>query len=113
VEEEARGVTLAGPHRDDILFQVDGRSAREFASQGQQRSIALAWKLAEVGAVQEIAGTSPVLLLDDVMSELDEERRGALTDFVGGRVQTVLTTTNMGYFDPEMLESASVIHLPA
>ena len=110
-DEVARGMTLAGHHRDDIAFLVGGRSARDFASQGQQRSIALAWKLAEVRAVEEIAGASPILLLDDVMSELDEARRAALTAFVGGRVQTVVTTTNMGYFDPEMLESASIIRL--
>jgi DNA replication and repair protein RecF len=110
-EEYARGITLTGPHRDDVSFLVGGRSARDFASQGQQRSVALAWKLAEVRAVEEIAGAEPVLLLDDVMSELDEARRTALTAFVGGSVQTVVTTTNMGYFDPEMLGRASIIHL--
>ncbi len=73
-EEKARRTTLVGPHRDDVRFEIDGRDARAFASQGQQRTAALAWKLAELEVIEEIAGTTPILLLDDVMSELDESR---------------------------------------
>ena len=111
-EERARGTTLVGPHRDDIDFKVDGREARTFASQGQQRTIALAWKLAEVAVITEIAGQPPVLLLDDVMSELDEARRHALAEFVGGAAQTFVTTTNLGYFEREMVDRALVLELP-
>lgn len=110
-EECARGVTLVGPHRDDILFTVDGRDARSFASQGQQRTVALAWKLAEVAVVTEVLSKAPVLLLDDVMSELDESRRAALTDLIQRDVQTFVTTTNTGYFDPALLSSALVVSL--
>lgn len=110
-EERARGVTLVGPHRDDIRFDVEEKDARHFASQGQQRTIALALKLAEVRVVEEIAGRTPVLLLDDVMSELDEGRRLALTHLVQRDVQTIITTTNLGYFDPGLLERATVIRL--
>ena len=110
-EERARRTTLVGPHRDDIRFTAGGREARAFASQGQQRTIALAWKLAEIQAVEDITQTTPVLLLDDVMSELDESRRHALASFVGGRAQTFVTTTNLGYFDPGLIENATVVML--
>jgi DNA replication and repair protein RecF len=110
-EERARGRCLVGPHRDDIRFIAGGREARAFASQGQQRTIALAWKLAEIEVMEEITGVTPLLLLDDVMSELDEVRRRALTDFVGARAQTLITTTNLGYFTPEMIEAATVVSL--
>lgn len=110
-EERRRGVTLVGPHRDDISFQVDGHDARAFSSQGQQRSVALSVKLAEVHVVRELATSPPVLLLDDVMSELDESRRHELTRFVDGWVQTVVTTTDLQYFDPLLLENATVVEV--
>lgn len=110
-EEKARGVTLIGPHRDEILFTLGGKDARSFGSQGQQRTIALAWKLAEVRVMSEVKGQPPVLLLDDVMSELDVRRREALTEFVGKAAQTFITTTNLGYFSKEMLDRAKVVEL--
>lgn len=110
-EERARGMSLAGPHRDDITFFIEGRDARTFASQGQQRTVALAWKWAEVAVVTRILGRTPVLLLDDVMSELDESRRAALTDLVQRDIQTFVTTTTTGYFDPALLREARVITL--
>lgn len=110
-EERARQTTLAGPHRDDIAFLVNGREARSYASQGQQRTIALAWKLAEVAVVEDVSGTEPVLLLDDVMSELDAERRRSLTGLVQQRVQTFITTTNTGYFDPALLSEALIVEV--
>lgn len=108
-EELRRGITLVGPHRDEIAFTIDGRDARTFASQGQQRSLVLAWKIAEVEVTREILGRPPLLLLDDVMSELDETRRQAFLGLVGGGVQTVITTTNLGYFDDSALERAKVV----
>jgi DNA replication and repair protein RecF len=110
-EERARGTTVIGPHRDEITFEINGRDARAFASQGQQRTIALAWKLGEVGVIAEISGQPPVLLLDDVMSELDASRRHALTRFVGDAAQTFMTTTNLGYFDPDLVSRAQVVDL--
>ena len=93
-EEVARGMTLAGPHRDDVAFDLDGRAARGTASQGQQRSIVLACKLAEVRYLQDTAGVAPVILLDDVLSELDPERRGRLLALLAeGRHQVLVTTT--------------------
>jgi DNA replication and repair protein RecF len=110
-EEIARGKTLFGPHRDDLVFSIEDRDARAFSSQGQQRTVALAWKLAEVGVITEISGQPPLLLLDDVMSELDESRRHSLASFVGGAAQTVITTTNIGYFDAGLIERAKVVSL--
>ena len=108
-EERARRVSLAGPHRDDIVFSIGGRDARSFGSQGQQRTVALAWKLAEVGVIAEVLRRTPVLLLDDVMSELDASRRDALTALIQQDIQTFVTTTNTGYFDPTLLASALVV----
>lgn len=110
-DELSRRVTLAGPHRDDITFLVGGKDARLFASQGQQRTIALAWKWAEVEVIQDVVRRRPILLLDDVMSELDEARRHALTDLVQRDVQTFITTTNTGYFDGALLRAACVVDI--
>lgn len=109
VEDLRRQQTLVGPHRDDIVFTIDGRDARSFGSQGQQRSIVLAWKMAEVRLSHEILGEQPVLLLDDVMSELDERRRAAVIRFVQEGIQTVITTTNLGYFPEDLLREANVV----
>jgi DNA replication and repair protein RecF len=110
-DERTRQVSLVGPHRDDLVFTIEGKDARAFGSQGQQRTIALSWKLAEVRVVEDVADREPVLLLDDVMSELDERRRHALTDVVRRHVQTIVTTTNLGYFEPALLERATVVEL--
>ena len=106
-----RQQTLVGPQRDDIAFTIDGRDARVYGSQGQQRSIVLAWKMAEVRLSQEVVGEQPLLLLDDVMSELDEGRRDAMTRFVQSGIQTVVTTTNLGYFPEELLLDAKVVKI--
>ena len=109
--EQARGTTLIGPHRDDVEILLSGRSARSLASQGQQRTIALSWKMAEAAVMKEVLGEEPLLLLDDVMSELDEDRRAALARWVRGSLQTVMTTTTLQYFDPSLLEEGAVVTL--
>lgn len=109
--EVRRGATLVGPHKDEIEILLAHKSARAFASQGQQRSIALAWKLAEVDVIQEVLGVQPLLLLDDVMSELDGARRELLTERVQQTAQTVITTTNLPYFDQRLLSRGVVVSL--
>lgn len=104
-----RRQTTVGPHRDDVVFLIEGRDARAYGSQGQQRSVVLALKMAEVLLSAEVVGNQPLLLLDDVMSELDERRREAVTRFAQRGVQTVITTTNLGYFSPELLDGAEVV----
>lgn len=110
-EELRRRQTLVGPQRDDLTFSIDGRDARAFGSQGQQRSIVLAWKMAEVELAREVVGEQPLLLLDDVMSELDAHRRASMTRFVQSGIQTVVTTTNLGYFPDDLLEGAKVVEI--
>lgn len=110
-DETRRGCTLVGPHRDEVLFTIDGRAARDFGSQGQQRSIVLAWKIAEVQVTRDILGRYPLLLLDDVMSELDAPRRDAIVGFIADEIQTVITTTNLGYFADDVLRRARVIRI--
>ena len=94
LEERARGMTLTGPHRDDLDLSLNGRSARLYASQGQQRTLALGLKLAARGVLERQLGERPVVLLDDVLSELDGARRHALLDVVArGGQQTIVTDT--------------------
>lgn len=89
-----RGSTGIGPHRDDLLFKVNNKVLKSFGSQGQQRSAALAVKLAQLEYVRHEIDEFPVLLLDDVMSELDDQRRCQLLKFIDGRVQTFITVND-------------------
>ena len=91
-KDKELGYSTVGPHRDDIKIEIDGIDARRFASQGQQRTIALAMKLGEVEMYKQETGETPVLLLDDVLSELDKTRRDILLEATNG-VQTILTCT--------------------
>ena len=104
-----RQQTTVGPHRDDVALAIDGRDARSFGSQGQQRSIVLALKMAEVLVSEDVTGSRPLLLLDDVMSELDETRRQSVIEFAQSGIQTVVTTTNLGYFSDELLGRSKVV----
>jgi DNA replication and repair protein RecF len=108
-DDVRRGVTLVGPHRDEIAFAVDGLPARTHASQGEQRSLALALRLAAHAVVREATGEPPVLLLDDVFSELDAGRSHALVDLLPAG-QAVLTTAGPL---PEGAEPERVIRVEA
>lgn len=92
-EERARGLTLFGPHRDDIAIALDGRSMRLYGSQGQMRCTALAMRLAEGEMLQRETEEAPVLLLDDCLSEIDRRRQDALWEYLEGREQVFLTTS--------------------
>lgn len=92
--EIVRGITLCGPHRDDLTIRLNQRFARDFASQGQQRTVALSLKLAELELVRQIRGEYPVLLLDDVLSELDQSRAAQVLEFVSGKGQTFLSAVD-------------------
>jgi DNA replication and repair protein RecF len=100
---------MYGPHRDDLRFLVNGRDLRLFGSRGQQRSAARALKLAEVRAMTDATGATPLLLLDDVMSELDAQRRGLLLQVLGDVEQAILTTTDWDDFSPEFRASAQLL----
>lgn len=105
--------TLYGPHRDDFRFLVNGRDLRLYGSRGQQRSAALALKLAEVRVMTRRTGAAPLLLLDDVMSELDAQRRGMLLRALEGVQQAILTTTDWEDFSPEFLQQARRLQVAA
>mgnify|MGYP003489716542 CR=1 FL=1 len=102
-----RGVTLFGPHRDDLLFFVNGRDVQTFGSQGQQRTAALSLKLAEIELIHSEIGEYPILLLDDVLSELDDYRQSHLLNTIQGKVQTFVTTTSVEGIDHATLNEAA------
>ncbi|MCB0045847.1 MAG: DNA replication/repair protein RecF [Caldilineaceae bacterium] len=104
--ELAAGNTLYGPHRDDMRLFANERDLRAFGSRGQQRTAALALKLAEMQVMTKATGSAPVLLLDDVMSELDARRRATLLQALNHAEQVILTTTDWEDFTPEFRRQA-------
>lgn len=101
-KEVWNGSTLIGPHRDDLAFEYDGRDLATFASRGQQRTAILAFKLAELDLLTAIDGRPPLLLLDDVFSELDPERRAHLVRRIAELPQAFVTTTTLDDLDPAL-----------
>lgn len=109
--ETVRGTSLVGPQRDDVVFKVNGVDARVFGSQGQQRTTVLSCKLAEIRYMEEQVSEPPVLLLDDVMSELDASRRAFLVGEVQDRVQTFITSAYAGDLGEGLLARAQLFHI--
>lgn len=107
------GSSLYGPHRDELVFLVNGWNLRTYGSRGQQRTGALALKLAELQAMAEETGEKPVLLLDDVMSELDAQRRAALLAALADVRQGIVTTTNWAQFSREFQQKAQLLQIEA
>ena len=95
-QDRELGLTSFGPHRDDLLAFIDGKTVRDFASQGQKRSVALALKLAAARLLEEASGLPPILLLDDVFAELDSGRRERLGAMIKGLGQVFITTPGRG-----------------
>lgn len=110
VKEHERRRSLYGPQVDRIEFYLNKKNASSFASQGQQRSLVLSYKMAEVALIKEKLGQNPLLLLDDVMSELDSDRRSALFSLLSEGIQTFITATNSEVFD-KTLPYARVVEL--
>ncbi len=109
--EILQGMTLIGPHRDDLRFLVGGIDLTTYGSRGQQRTAALALKLAEVKLIAQKVGEQPILLLDDVMSELDDARRGYLMQMIDGAQQAILTTTDLKAYSTEFLQEATLLRV--
>ena len=107
-EDLRRGSTSVGPHRDDLAIQLDGHDARSFGSQGQQRTAVVSLKLAEAALIENRTGERPVLLLDDVLSELDGDRRAALLDEISSGGQVIVTSVEAGPFPPDLIAKAMV-----
>ena len=101
------GSTLVGPHRDDLVFELDGRDMSGFASRGQQRTAILAFKLAELDLLTDQDGRPPLLLLDDVFSELDPERRSHLVRRIAELPQAFVTTTSLEDLDAALVRAAT------
>ncbi len=108
VEELRRGTSAVGPQRDDLQFLVNGTDARPFGSQGQQRTVSLSLKLAEARLIEEEVGEPPIVLLDDVMSDLDDRRRAHLLEWVRRRCQTFITCTSTRSVPKEVLDDACI-----
>lgn len=106
--EKAYGMTLIGPHRDDFSFLLNGNELSVYGSQGQIRAAILALKLAELLIFKEKDGDYPILLLDDIFSELDVDKRNKLMKYILDDVQTIITTTDIDLIDSSLLEKANV-----
>lgn len=106
-----RRTTTKGPHRDEISMRVSGMDVRAYGSQGQQRSVALAIKLAEISLMEEMVGEPPVALLDDVAAELDETRRAQVFELTLGRCQTFVTTTFAGDLPSEVVRGSDLFEV--
>lgn len=109
--EQHQGTSLVGPHRDEVSLKINSTPAREHGSQGQQRTLVLALKLAELELLESVLGEPPLLLLDDVLAELDLQRQDHLLNAIGDRVQTIITTTHLGSFDAQWLNFARIFQV--
>lgn len=109
--ELMQGVSLVGPHRDDMVFLIDGMNVNLFGSRGQQRTVSLSLKLAESDYLCRHAGEEPILLLDDVLSELDEARRNFLAQTVRNGQQVILTGTDLHAFPAGLVRGAQVFEV--
>ena len=107
-EEIARGMTTIGPHRDELRFLGNGRDLGDYGSRGQMRTALLALKLAEVQWLKQRTGQNPVLLLDEILAELDVQRRSDLLNTLLDVDQALFTTTDLNLFDPGFVEQCAV-----
>ena len=105
-------MSVLGPHRDDLSLQLGDLPLSAYGSRGQQRTAVLALKLAEVDLMTAEVGDTPILLLDDILSELDTRRRGYLLSTIGGHeYQALITTADLAGFDPAFLEKAALLEV--
>ncbi len=110
-EDIYNGNTKIGPHQDDLIFFINDVEARQFASQGQQRSIVLSLRLAEIYFLKEYTGEYPILLLDDVLSELDSFRQNKLLDSINENIQTFITTPDIKEIKENLLKQSKVFYI--
>lgn len=110
-EEYRKMQSLIGPHRDDIVFFINDNNSLKFASQGQQRTIVLSLKLAELDIIKEKTGTSPILLLDDVLAELDDLRQNYLLSSIDKNTQTIITSVDTLFFNEDFLKDVKIFKI--
>jgi DNA replication and repair protein RecF len=112
-ESVARGLTVSGPHRDELRLFINDRDASLYGSRGQARTAVMALKLAELAWMRERTGETPILLLDEVAAELDASRRAYLLERIDGVTQTLMTTTELDIFTPDFLAKAALWEVTA
>ncbi len=110
-EEIRKAQSLIGPHRDDIIFFINDKDSTKYASQGQQRTIVLALKLAEIYMIKQKIGISPILLLDDVLAELDDLRQNYLLNSIDNETQTIITSVDTLFFNDEFLKDVKMFKI--
>lgn len=113
IAEKQQGISLVGPHRDDVMFTINQTLARNYGSSGQQRTLVLALKLAELQLIEEVVREPPLLLLDDVLAELDLHRQNQLLEAIQDRFQTLITSTHLGAFDAQWLKQTQILSVEA
>lgn len=111
VQECNKKMTLFGIHRDDISFFLNDLDLKLYGSQGQQRIAILSFKLAEINVFKEVTGTYPIVLLDDIFSEIDIEKRNRLLKFIKPNIQFIITTTDLNNISGKIVEKASIFKL--
>ncbi|MFH7241635.1 MAG: DNA replication/repair protein RecF [Spirulina sp.] len=109
IAEQHQRTSLVGPHRDDIDLIINDTPSRQYGSQGQQRTLVLALKLAELHLIESVIGEPPLLLLDDVLAELDLHRQNQLLEAIQDRFQTIITTTHLGSFDSQWMNTSQIL----
>jgi DNA replication and repair protein RecF len=111
IPERQLGTSVVGPHRDEIEFMINETPAKAYGSQGQQRTLVLALKLAELKLIEEVVGEPPLLLLDDVLAELDPTRQNQLLEAIQERFQTLITTTHLSSFAGGWLKDSQILRV--
>lgn len=106
--ELAQGITLIGPHRDDFFFDLNGLNMKNYGSQGQQRLAVIALKISEIYLFKEEIKEYPVLLLDDIFSEIDTKKRNKIIKFLLKDIQSIITTTDINDIEKDLLEEATI-----
>ena len=107
-KERNYGMTLFGPHRDDFTFLLDGKDIKLVGSEGQKKAAILAYKLSCIPIFEEQTGTKPVLLLDDIFSEIDEKRQNKILKYIGKDIQSIITTTDVKRIRKSLLKDATI-----
>lgn len=110
-QEMMQGMTLVGPHRDDFTFYLDNVDMKVYSSQGQQRMAIIAFKISELSYYKKIIGSYPVLLLDDIFSEIDIKKRNKIINFLKKDIQTIITTTDINDISKKLLDNAVIYNI--
>lgn len=106
-----QGMTLYGPHRDEFSFYLDDIALKTFGSQGQQRLAVICFKLSEIYLFREKRGENPILLLDDIFSEIDKSKKNKLVKFICDDIQTIITTTDLRGISKSLLNNSKVYYV--